>query len=53
MDSLHHVLTAVEELRLRDRNISRESHRQILHHNTIRAREESKDILNEEAFIVS
>ena len=53
MNSLEQVLTGIEELRLRPLNLSRESRRKILHHNTIRACEEAENILDEVSFIVS
>ena len=53
VNGLHLVLDRIEELGLGPLDFTRESHGQILHHNPIRPREESNDVLDEVALIVS
>jgi len=52
VDGLHLVLDRVEEFRLGPLDFTRESHGQILHHNPVRSREESNNVLDEMALVV-
>jgi len=53
VNTLDHRLARVEELRLRPLDLTHETVGQILHHDSIRASEESDDVLDEVALAVS
>lgn len=52
VDRLHQILTRIEELRFRRADFPCEAHGQVLHDNSVRAREEPQNLLDEVAFVV-
>ena len=53
VNGLRLVLDRIEVLGLGPLNLSCEAHRQILHHNAVRARKEAEDVFNKVALIVA
>lgn len=52
MDRLHQILAGVEELCLRNADLTSEAHCEVLHHDAIATRKESKYVLDEVTLIV-